>query len=47
MKNVVGVPMDKAMNMMYERMKTTAPEAKLSFIEKDEQADYPWILFTI
>lgn len=46
-KNVAGVPMDKAMNLMYERMKVTAPEAKLTFIEKEENATYPWIIFTI
>lgn len=46
-KNVAGVPMDKAMNLMIERMKASAPKAKLSFIEKDENAPYPWILFTI
>lgn len=46
-KNVVGVPMDKAMNLMFDQFKTTAPDAKLTFIEKEEQAQFPWILFAI
>lgn len=46
-KGVTGVPMDKAMNLMYDQSKQNAPEAKLTFIEKDESAEYPWIIFTI
>jgi hypothetical protein len=45
--NVKGVPMDQAMNLMFEQSKTIAPKAKLTFIEKDESAKYPWIIFTI
>lgn len=46
-KGVQNVPMDKAMNMMYEQAKKQSPEAKLTFIEKDESVKYPWIIFTI
>ena len=46
-KGVVGIPMDKAMNMMFEQTKQGCQKAKLTFIEKDEKAEHPWIIFTI
>jgi tetratricopeptide (TPR) repeat protein len=46
-KNVKNVPMDKAMDLTYQQSKQNAPNAKLTFIEKDETAEYPWITFTI
>lgn len=46
-KGVKGVPMDKAMNLMYEQSKEHAPKAKLTFIEMDTTVEYPWIIFTI
>jgi len=46
-KGVTGVPVDKAMNMMLDQAKKEAPDAKLMFIEKDEKAEHPWIIFTI
>lgn len=46
-KGVTGVPMDKAMNLMFDQSKQNAPKAKLTFIEKDESTEYPWIIFTI
>jgi len=46
-KGVTGVPMDKAMNLMFEQAKLNSPKAKLIFIEKDESVEYPWIIFTI
>ncbi|MGG7034406.1 MAG: tetratricopeptide repeat protein [Flavobacterium sp.] len=46
-KNTTNIPMDKAMNMMFEGLEKDSPKAKLTFIEKDEKAEYPWILFTI
>ena len=46
-KNVVGVPMDKAMNLMFEQAKQNAPKAKLTFLEKDENVYAPWIIFLI
>lgn len=46
-KGATGVPMDKAMNLMYEQAKQACPKAKLTFIEKDESVQYPWVIFTI
>jgi tetratricopeptide (TPR) repeat protein len=46
-KGVKNVPMDKAMNMMFDQTKLNSPKAKLTFIEKDENTEYPWIIFTI
>ncbi|MBN4065754.1 tetratricopeptide repeat protein [Candidatus Amoebophilus asiaticus] len=47
MKGITGVPMDKAMNLMFDQTKQNAPKAKLTFIEKEENTEYPWIIFTI
>lgn len=46
-KNAINIPVDAAMNMMYEQSKKESPKAKLTFIEKDEKAEFPWIIFTI
>ncbi|MES2381800.1 MAG: tetratricopeptide repeat protein [Bacteroidota bacterium] len=46
-KGAKNIPMDKAMNMMFEQAKLNSSKAKLTFIEKDESAEYPWIIFTI
>lgn len=46
-KGAKNVPMDKAMNMTFEQAKQNSPKAKLTFIEKDESVEYPWIIFTI
>ena len=46
-KGATGVPMDKAMNLMFEESKKNSDDAKLNFIEKDEKSEYPWIIFTI
>lgn len=46
-KGVRGVPVEQAMNLIFEQTKKDAPKAKLTFIEKDETAEFPWIIFTI
>lgn len=46
-KGVKNIPVDKAMNMMYDQTKLNSPKAKLTFIEKDDSAEHPWIIFTI
>jgi tetratricopeptide (TPR) repeat protein len=46
-KGATNIPMDKAMNLMFDQAKEKSPKAKLTFIEKDESAEYPWIIFTI
>lgn len=38
---------DKAMNFAYQEIQQQAPKAKLTLIEKDENSEYPWIIFTI
>lgn len=46
-KGVKGIPVDKAMALMYAQSKQEATKAKLTFIDKDDSAVYPWIIFTI
>lgn len=46
-KGAKNIPMDKAMNLMFDQAKLNSPKAKLTFIEKDESVEYPWIIFTI
>ena len=46
-KGVKNIPMDDAMNMMFDQAKLNSPKAKLTFIEKDESTEFPWIIFTI
>ena len=46
-KGAKGLSMDSVMKMMYAQAKNKALDAKLTFIEKDEKAVYPWIIFTI
>ncbi len=46
-KGAKNIPMDQAMNMMFDQAKLNSPKAKLTFIEKDESVEYPWIIFTI
>ena len=41
------MPMDKVMDLMFDQAKKTTPKAKLTFIEKDEKAEYPWIIFEL
>ncbi|RDC63921.1 tetratricopeptide repeat protein [Adhaeribacter pallidiroseus] len=46
-KGVTNVPMDKAMNLMFQQTKQNSSKAKLTFIEKNEAVKNPWILFMI
>ncbi len=46
-KGVKNVDMDQAMNLMFEQTKINAPKAQLTFIEKDETVECPWIIFAI
>ena len=46
-KGARNISMDKAMNLMFEQSLQNAPKAKLTLIEKDETAEYPWVIFTI
>lgn len=46
-KVIKSMPVEKAMDMMFDQAKRQSPKAKLTFMEKDEQAENPWIIFTI
>jgi tetratricopeptide (TPR) repeat protein len=46
-KGVTGAHVDTVMYLMFEQSKQQSPNAKLTFIEKDENAEHPWIIFTI
>lgn len=46
-KGIKNVPVNETMNMMFDQAKSDDPKSKLTFIEKDETAEYPWIIFTI
>ncbi|OCX52626.1 hypothetical protein BEL04_14355 [Mucilaginibacter sp. PPCGB 2223] len=46
-KVIKNLPIDKAMDFMFDQAKQHSPKAKLTFIEKDERAENPWIIFTI
>ena len=47
MESKEDVTLDKVMNLTFEQIKQQAPKAKLTFIDKDENAEYPWTIFTI
>lgn len=47
LKNVTKMPMDKAMEIFYQQTKATAPDAKISVIEKNETGKNHWILFKV
>ena len=46
-KGAVNVPVDTSMQLMFRSALNTAPKAKLTFIQKDDHAEYPWIIFLI
>lgn len=46
-KGAKNIPMDQAMNLMFEQANKNSSKSKLTFIEKDESVEYPWIIFTI
>lgn len=46
-KGAKNIPMDKAMNLMFDQSKKNSPKSKLTFIEKDESVEFPWIIFII
>jgi tetratricopeptide (TPR) repeat protein len=41
------IPITKTMDLMYDSAKKNCPSAKLTMIEKDDKAKYPWIIFKI
>lgn len=46
-RGITGVPVTVTMNIVFETSKKNSPESKLTFIEKDENAEFPWIIFTV
>ena len=46
-KGVKGVPMDVAMNLMFDQAKQNAINAKLTLIERNDTAKNAWIIFKI
>ena len=46
-KGLTTITVDQFMKIMIDQAKKNSPKAKLTFIEKDESAEYPWIIFTI
>lgn len=46
-KGLTNITVDQFMKIMIDQAKKNSPKAKLTFIEKDESAEYPWIIFTI
>ena len=46
-KGALNVPMEDAKNMMFEQTKINSPNAKLTVLEKDDDDEYPWIIFKI
>lgn len=46
-KGAVNIPMDNAMKMMFEQAQKEGNKSVLTFIEKDENCEFPWILFKI
>jgi tetratricopeptide (TPR) repeat protein len=47
MKGVVGMPVEKIVNLLFDEAKKTSPNARLTLLEKDIDAEYPWIIFVI
>ena len=47
LKGVIQVGMDKAMDLMYQRGKLESPKMKLVYVDKDEKAEHPWIIFEL
>lgn len=46
-KGVTDASVTTAMNHIFETAKKNSPESKLTFIEKDENTEFPWIIFTV
>ena len=46
-KGAKGIPVDTAMNLMFDQSKQKSSKAKLTFIEKNENTEFPWIIFII
>jgi tetratricopeptide (TPR) repeat protein len=45
--SAMNIPITKTMDLMFDGAKKNCPRAKLTMIEKDDKAKYPWIIFKI
>ena len=46
-KGITVVPVEAAMKQVFDQSKKTISKPVLTVIEKDEAAEFPWVLFTI
>lgn len=46
-KGITNLPMDTAVNLMYEQTKANAPKATVTIIEKNETDSNHWVIFKI
>lgn len=46
-KGAVNVPMDETKKMMTDEVKKDCPDATITVIEKNENTEFPWIIFSI
>jgi hypothetical protein len=42
-----GIPVDAAMNMMFEQAQKNSDNAKMTLVEKSDNPEKPWVLFKI
>ena len=47
LKGVLNANLDDIKDLMFEQTKATSPNATLTFLEKDEKTEFPWIIFKI
>jgi len=43
----LNMPLEKSMEIIYESSRKDCPDSKVTMIEKNEQAEYPWIIFKL
>ena len=46
-EGVLDFSLEEIKDIMFEQIKASTPDAILTFIEKEEGTEYPWILFKI
>ena len=46
-KGMMNINLDKFMNILYEETKKNCPKAVLTPLEKGENVEFPWIIFTV
>ncbi len=46
-RSLHGVPVEEAMNIMYDEAKKNCTSSRISVVEKNLKAKYPWIIFKV